>query len=194
MRASPSAVTHAATSMHRHSIQSAGFASNSSLCIHTLPYQLASHENINAVIQLLFVKSSTLMTVVYSRSSNVRSLVSSVCSFSPASETPIHYMCFRNYIEYSCPSLHTLINSVHPFTLCELAQHYPIPHQCAVVIDISEVSDEWCIDCWMREHDGKPKEGEDRRRVWNDRWPGGAQWSGYTGDNGRSIWRDDLPQ
>jgi hypothetical protein len=103
-------------------------------------------------------------------------------------------MCFRSYIEYSCPGLHTLLNSVQPFTLCELARHYPIPHQCETIVDVCDASDEWCIDCWIREHDGKPKEGEDGKRIWNDRWPGGAKWSGYTGDNRRNVWRDDVPQ
>jgi hypothetical protein len=106
----------------------------------------------------------------------------------------IYAMCFRNYIEYACPGMHTLLNSLHPFTLCELARHYPIPHQCATIVDVCESSDEWCIDCWVREHDGKPKKGEDGKRIWNDRWPGGAKWSGYTGDSGRNFWRDDVPQ
>ena len=103
-------------------------------------------------------------------------------------------MCFRNSVAYSCPGLHVLLNPDEPFTLCKLAQHHPIQRQCGNIVDKCEVSDGWCIHCWMREHASKTKKGDDGKRVWNDNWRGGTEWSGYGGDNGKDIWRDDVPQ
>jgi hypothetical protein len=102
-------------------------------------------------------------------------------------------MCFRNGIQYSCPGGHLLLNTVDPFILCKFARHYPIPRQCANVVERFELSDDWCIDCWRREHEGIEidRKGE---RVWDDRWAGGSQWSGFSGDGGKDTWRDDTPQ
>ena len=88
--------------------------------------------------------------------------------------------------------MHVLLNSIHPFTLCVLAQRYPIPRQCGNIVDVGEKSDDWCIDCWMREHVGRD-EGKGKR-VWNDRWRGGKMWPGYGGERGTDAWRDDMPQ
>jgi hypothetical protein len=46
----------------------------------------------------------------------------------------------------------------------------------------------------MQEHKGKSREGDEGKKVWDDRWPGGEQWSGYAGEKGRKIKRDDVPQ
>ena len=108
--------------------------------------------------------------------------------------TTLFPMCFRNYVEYSCPNQHILLSSMNPFTLCELAQHHPIQRQCSSIVDGFQPSGEWCIDCWMREHSSKLKQGDVGKKLWNDRWPGGAKWSGYAGDTGRDIRRDDVPQ
>lgn len=102
-------------------------------------------------------------------------------------------MCFRNYIEYSCPGLHILLNSMHPFTLCELAENHTIPRSCGTIIDLGEKSNDWCSDCWMREHNGI-KNSREGKKVWDDRWRGGAKWSGYGGEVGRDVWTDDTPQ
>ena len=64
---------------------------------------------------------------------------------------PQQNMCIRNGIEYSCPDGHILLNTIRPFTLCSRASRGPIPRQCDDVVDRIRPSDEWCIDCWMRE-------------------------------------------
>jgi hypothetical protein len=102
-------------------------------------------------------------------------------------------MCFRNGIQYSCPGNHLLLNTVDPFTLCRFAQACPIPRQCTRVIDRFENSDDWCLDCWSGEHEGRELSGEGKR-VWDDRWAGRSRWSGYGGDRGREVWREDVPQ
>lgn len=102
-------------------------------------------------------------------------------------------MCFCNGIQYSCPGEHILLNTINPFTLCEFAQHHPIPHQCGNVIHKFEKSEEWCIDCWTQEHDGQ-EGGKKDVRVWDDRWAGGAKWTGYGGDRGKDAKKDDVPQ
>jgi hypothetical protein len=55
------------------------------------------------------------------------------------------------------------------------------------------MSDEWCTDCWLREHEGVAVE-QKGERVWDDYWPGGVRWSGYGGERGKDVWRDDVPQ
>jgi hypothetical protein len=56
-------------------------------------------------------------------------------------------MCFRNGIQYGCPSYHLRLNTLYPFTLCSEARHYPIQRQCDNVITRWETTDEWCDDC-----------------------------------------------
>lgn len=79
--------------------------------------------------------------------------------------------------------------------LCKLAQRHPIPHQCFELTNSLERRNEWCLDCWTQEHDGQnPRNGEQVKNMWDDRWRGGSRWTGYNGEHGRDVWRDDVPQ
>jgi hypothetical protein len=103
-------------------------------------------------------------------------------------------MYVRNYIKYSCPEKHAFLSFTCPITLCRLAQHYPIQRPCNRRVDDIQPSDEWCIDCRMREQQSKRKEGVKGKKTWHDALPGGAKWSGYAGENGKDTGRDEIPQ
>lgn len=92
-------------------------------------------------------------------------------------------MCFRNGIAYSCPDGHMLLNTFEPFTLCDRADHYPIPRQCANVIDRYEKCNEWCDDCLIKLH------ASDKSAVGNDY----SRYGGWGGGRG-TYWGGNVPQ
>jgi hypothetical protein len=85
-----------------------------------------------------------------------------------------------------------LLNTVDPFTLCKLAQNYPIARQCANIVERFEKSANWCTDCWMR--NANEEVGQQNKKVWDDRWRRGTKWSGESGERGQRTWKDDIPQ
>lgn len=100
-------------------------------------------------------------------------------------------MCLRNYVSYSCPESHTLLDNITPFVLCKNAQHHPIPVLCAYIVDYEKQSEELCLEYLMREH---RKTGLKVKQDWNETWPGGSRWTGYRGVGGRDIWKDEFAQ
>jgi hypothetical protein len=102
-------------------------------------------------------------------------------------------MCFRKGIKYACPDHHTLLNTVEPFTLCVLAQHYPIPRQCASIVNRFENSEEWCIDCWMKDY-GMREALRESQRVFASRNESGKNRPRKGHHVRGDSWRDDVPQ
>jgi hypothetical protein len=102
-------------------------------------------------------------------------------------------MCFRNGIQYACPGYHTLFNTVEPFTLCVLAHYYPIPRQCASIVNRFEVSEEWCIDCWMKTY-GVKEALRESQGAFASRNESGKKWPRKGHDVRVDNWRDDVPQ
>jgi hypothetical protein len=102
-------------------------------------------------------------------------------------------MCFRNGIQYACPSYHVLLNTIEPFTLCVLAQHCPISRQCVDIVDRYEKSDDWCADCYMYEN-----RGEHVMRESQIPWSSRLLSANMRLKKGKAIrtdsWRDDVPQ
>jgi hypothetical protein len=109
------------------------------------------------------------------------------------SSFPQPTMCFRNGIEYACPGHHILLNTVEPFTLCVLAQRHPIPRQCATTVNRSEKSEEWCIDCWMKDH-GVEEALRESRGVTGSKYAGKRKRLRKESNVREDSWRDDLPQ
>jgi hypothetical protein len=102
-------------------------------------------------------------------------------------------MCFRNGIKYACPGYHTLLNTVEPCTLCVLAQHYPIPHQCASIVNRFEESEEWCMDCCLKDY-GVREALRESQGVFASRAEGGKKRSRKGHHVRVDSWRDDVPQ
>jgi hypothetical protein len=100
-------------------------------------------------------------------------------------------MCFRNGIQYAC--YHTLFNTVEPFTLCVLAQHYPIPRQCASIVNRFEKSKEWCMDCWMKDYDENEVVRESQA-AFATRNESGKKLPKKGHHVRVCSWRDDVPQ
>jgi hypothetical protein len=102
-------------------------------------------------------------------------------------------MCFRNGIQYTCPSHHVLLNTIEPFTLCILAQHYPIPRQCANIVDRYEKSEDWCAGCHIDEYRGEEILHESQRH-WSSRLLSGKKRLSKGNEIRIDSWRDDVPQ
>lgn len=99
-------------------------------------------------------------------------------------------MCFRNGIEYGCPMYHIQLNTRETFNLCALAQHYPIQHQCANIVDRHEKTDVWCPDCLGRRQKGLPVDGE---KVQDDRRASRLDWKELLRHMGGNIRGRDGP-
>lgn len=101
-------------------------------------------------------------------------------------------MCIRNVVQYSCRSQHMVLSTYEPFTLCEKAEHYPIPRQCPDVEN--KVVHKSKAPCWRCAKNEPGRVGLKEDPDWNETWRGGSRWTGYHVGGGKDDWRDNIPQ
>lgn len=108
-------------------------------------------------------------------------------------------MCTRHLNRFSCHCDTLFLDNAHPFTLCGKAVrlYYPISRHCGYLVDVIEERKEWCISCveiWQkasvnvnqRSQSGGDSGGLSKR--------GESSWTGWEGEGGGMVFRDDVPQ